>query len=140
YVLERGLRLLHPFMPYVTEELWQQLPHAGDSVMIADWPADLPAYSDDAEAFDAIREAIRLVRNVRAEQQVEPARRIPAVIYPGTLADAFDQAMPEFHFLARTDADQVEVRDGDPSAPDGSVAILTGGASIYLPLAGMVDI
>lgn len=139
YVLERSLRLLHPFMPFVTEELWQQLPHAGEALIVADWPSELVSYPAEAGQFEAIKEAVRLVRNVRAEQQVEPARRIPAVIYPGALAGAFESAMPEFHFLARTDPDDVEIRDGTPVAPDGSVSIVTGGTSIFLPLAGMVD-
>ncbi|CAN5770376.1 valine--tRNA ligase [soil metagenome] len=139
YVLERGLRLLHPFMPFVTEELWQQLPHAGDALIVADWPGELNAYADDAARFDAVKEAIRLVRNVRAEQQVEPAKRIPAVIYPGGLQTAFEDSIQEFHWLARTDPDAVEIRAGAPVAPDGSVSIVTGGASIFLPLAGLID-
>jgi valyl-tRNA synthetase len=139
FVLERGLRLLHPFMPFVTEELWQQLPHAGDALIVADWPEGLNAYRDDAARFGAVQEAIRLVRNVRAEQQVEPGKRIPAVIYPGGLQTAFEDSIQEFHWLARTDPDAVEIRDGAPIAPDGSVSIVTGGASIFLPLVGLID-
>jgi valyl-tRNA synthetase len=140
YVLERSLRLLHPFMPFVTEELWQQLPHAGDAVIAAPWPVSESRYPEDASAFESVKEAIRLVRNVRAEQQVEPGRRIPAVIYPGALQDAFVGSLQEFHFLARTDPDAVEIRQGAPEAPEGSVALVSGPASIYLPMAGMVDI
>jgi valyl-tRNA synthetase len=141
YVLERSLRLLHPFMPFVTEELWQQLPHAGESLIIAQWPkGGLAAYPSDAQSFESVKESIRLVRNVRAEQQVEPGRRIPAVIYPGALKEPFEQSIREFHFLARTDPDAVEIRSGAPDAPEGSVAIVTGEASIYLPMSGLVDI
>ncbi len=139
YVLERGLRLLHPFMPFVTEELWQQLPHAGDALIVAEWPAGLEGYPEDAARFDEVREAIRLVRNVRAEQQVEPARRIPAVIYPGALQSAFEESIQEFHWLARTEPGAVELREGAPAAPSGSVSIVTGGASIFLPLSGLID-
>ena len=140
YVLERSLRLLHPFMPFVTEELWQQLPHAGDALIVARWPVASNGYAEEASAFDSVKEAIRLVRNVRAEQQVEPGRRIPAVIYPGALRDAFEGSLQEFHFLARTDPDSVEIRTGAPEAPEGSVALVSGAASIYLPMAGMVDV
>jgi valyl-tRNA synthetase len=140
YVLERSLRLLHPFMPFVTEELWQQLPHGGDALIVAPWPGEMPSFAEDAASFEQIKESIRLVRNVRAEQQVEPARRIPAVIYPGNLREAFEASIQEFHFLARTDPDAVELRDGAPEAPEGSVAIVSGGVSIYLPLAGLVDV
>jgi valyl-tRNA synthetase len=140
YVLERSLRLLHPFMPFVTEDLWQQLPHSGDALIVAHWPVSSAGFTEEAVAFESVKEAIRLVRNVRSEQQVEPGRRIPAVIYPGALRDAFEGSLQEFHFLARTDPEAVEIRDGAPVAPEGSVALVSGAASIYLPLAGMVDV
>jgi len=76
YVLERTLRLLHPFMPYVTEEVWQNLPHVGATLMTQQWPAIGAPVDDTAVGrFDAIQAVVRAVRNARAEYAVEPARR-----------------------------------------------------------------
>jgi len=141
YVLERALRLLHPFMPYVTEELWQRLPHSGDALIVARWPEPGREYPEDFEKFEAIKEATRLIRNARAEHGVEPGRAIAAIIYPGPLMDAYEAAAPELRFLARIDESAFELRSGPPESPDeAAIAIVTGGASIYLPMAGMVDL
>ena len=140
YVLERTLRLLHPFMPFVTEELWQHLPHPGDALIIASWPEPGPRFASQEEAFSAIMEAVRLIRNARAEQGVETTRRIPAIVYPGGSSEAYAALRGELISLARLDGDGLELRAGEPEAQEGSVAIVTGAASIFLPLAGMIDI
>ena len=141
YVLERSLRLLHPFMPYVTEELWQRLPHKGDSLIVAPWPEPGREYAEEFEKFEAIKEATRLIRNARAEHGVEPRRSIAAIVYPGELEGAYRAAADELQFLARIDPSAFEIRSGEPQSPDeAAIAIVTGGASIFLPMAGMVDI
>lgn len=141
YVLERSLRLLHPFMPFVTEELWQRVPHGGEAVIIAPWPLAGAEYTEHAARFEAIKEATRLVRNARAEQGVEPARRIAAVVYPGEGGqELYSELASEFQFLARIDADAYETRSGTPEAPPNSLAIVAGAATVYLPLAGLVDL
>jgi valyl-tRNA synthetase len=139
YVLERSLRLLHPFMPFVTEELWQRLPHGGPAVIVAPWPTAGARYPELAEQFEAIKEATRLVRNARAEQSVEPARRIAAIIYPGADADIYRSLAGELQFLARIDGESYEVRQGEPEPASNSIAIVSGAATLYLPLASMVD-
>jgi valyl-tRNA synthetase len=140
FVLERTLRLLHPFMPYVTEELWQQLPHGGEAVIIAPWPEAPTRYPEEESQFAAVQEAVRLIRNARSEHGVEPARRIAAVIYPGELQSAYAALTPELQFLARLDGDALELRAGEPEPQQGAIAIVAGGASIFLPLAGMIDV
>lgn len=139
HVLERGLRLLHPFMPFVTEELWQQLPHLGDALIVAEWPTAGERFYEAERAFGAMMEVIREIRNARSEHGVEPGRRIAAIVYPGPLSGAFADLRRELWFLARIDSDSYEVRDGEPTTPDGAVSIVTGGSSIFLPLAGMID-
>jgi valyl-tRNA synthetase len=139
FVLERTLRLLHPFMPYVTEELWQQLPHGGEAVIIAPWPTAPARYAGEEAQFEAVQEAVRLIRNARSEHGVEPARRIAATIYPGELAAAYRALTDELQFLARVDADNFELRTGEPQALDNAISVVARGASIFLPLAGMVD-
>ncbi|MEZ4523669.1 MAG: class I tRNA ligase family protein, partial [Thermomicrobiales bacterium] len=141
YVLERSLRLLHPFMPFVTEELWQRLPHSGDALIVAKWPEAGDRFDDEFEKFEAIKEATRLVRNARAEHSVDPGRSIAAAVYPGRLYDAYEQAQREFRFLTRIDDEQFSLHPGAPeSSDDPTISIVSGGASIYLPLAGLVDL
>jgi valyl-tRNA synthetase len=72
--------------------------------------------------------------------RVEPARRIAAIVYPGPLEQAFVDLEAEFQALARIAPDEYSLRDGEPVAPDGSVSIVTGGASIFLPLEGLIDV
>jgi valyl-tRNA synthetase len=140
YVLERTLRLLHPFMPFVTEELWQHLPHPGEALIVASWPEPGPRFTEDAEAFAAIMEAVRLIRNARAEHEVEPSRRIAAVVYSDSMEQAFAALRAEMVALARLDNDALELRSGQPEAQEGSIAIVTDAASIFLPLAGLIDV
>ncbi|MCC6936343.1 MAG: valine--tRNA ligase, partial [Thermomicrobiales bacterium] len=140
YVLEQTLALLHPFMPFVTEELWQQLPHPGDALIVADWPTAGATYADGEAAFELLREAAREIRNARSEHGVDHGRRIKAVIYPGAHRAAFEALAAEIQFFGRIDPEAYEIRDGEPEAPGKSAAIVVGGATIYLPLAGMVDL
>ena len=84
YTLERSVRLLHPFMPFVTEALWQELPHVGESVMIAAWPeAGRRAMRPPRRDFGALIEIVRAIRNARTEAGVEPGRWIAAEIFAG---------------------------------------------------------
>jgi len=140
YVLEQTLALLHPFMPFVTEELWQQLPHPGDALIVADWPTAGATYADGEAAFELLREAAREIRNARSEHGVDHGRRIKAVIYPGAHRAAFEALAAELQFFGRIDPEAYGIRDGEPEAPGKSAAIVVGGATIYLPLAGMVDL
>jgi valyl-tRNA synthetase len=141
YVLERSLRLLHPFMPFVTEELWQHLPHTGESIMVAPWPIADRALSDDraVREFEFLMEVIRLVRNVRAEAGVEPARWIPAIVYPGSHRDTFQRADGVVTFLARIAADRLEYRAENAEPPEKAITLIVDDAVVYLPLAGLVD-
>jgi valyl-tRNA synthetase len=139
YVLERTLRLLHPYMPFVTEDLWQHLPHPGDALIVASWPEPGPAF-DEARQFEALKEIVREIRNARAEHGVDPARRIAAVVYPGPLSDALANLRHELESLARLDPELLEIRPGEPVADEQSVSIVSGGATVLLPMSGMIDI
>ncbi|HET9016993.1 MAG TPA: valine--tRNA ligase [Thermomicrobiaceae bacterium] len=142
YVLERSLRLLHPLMPFVTEELWQHLPHAGESIMVAPWPETDEAHRDaraDRE-FGFLMDAVRAIRNARAEAGVEPARWISAVILPGTHLETLRDGAGVLRFLARIAEDRLELRANDAGAPEHVVTLVVDDAVIYLPLAGLVDL
>jgi valyl-tRNA synthetase len=142
YVLERSLRLLHPFMPFLTEELWQHLPHAGDSIMIAPWPeADLSNIDEAAVAeYEFMMEAVRAVRNARAESAVEAGTWISAMIYPGSHLTTIQSLEPVFSLLARIGEGRFEYREEQLEAPKAVVTLVIDDAIIYLPLAGMVDL
>jgi valyl-tRNA synthetase len=140
YVLDRTLRLLHPFMPFVTEAVWQHLPHADDSLMAASWPA--PGNLDErAEAaMQSIMDAIRAIRNARAEYNVEPARQIVAHIAAGERYELFSAQRDVLVELGRLDADGLRIARTLPDKPGQALTLVVGGVEIYLPLAGMVDL
>ncbi|HVB63483.1 MAG TPA: class I tRNA ligase family protein, partial [Nitrolancea sp.] len=142
YILERSLRLLHPFMPFLTEELWQHLPHSGDSIMIAPWP-EADETRIDAQAvneYEFMMEAVRAVRNARAETGVDAGAWISAMIYPGSHAETFQSLEPVFSLLARVGKGRFEYREAQLEAPQAVVTLVIDDAIIYLPLAGMVDL
>ena len=114
YAMERSVRLLHPFMPFVTEALWQELPHVGESVMIAAWP-EAGRRDEAAETdFGALIEIVRAIRNARTEAGVEPGRWIAAEIFPGPHSAAFETARRELGTLARIADDELVMLDGTP--------------------------
>jgi valyl-tRNA synthetase len=142
YVLERSLRLLHPFMPFVTEAIWQNLPGMTDgerALMVTRWPQ--PSGLDDAQADDAfgrIQEIVRSVRNARTEYDVQPGKRIPAHISAGVYEQTLNDNLPLLALLARIDAANTVIRSDLP-APDRAVTLAMGSVTVYLPLAGLVD-
>ena len=140
YVLERTLRLLHPFMPFVTEEIWQHIPHQGEALIVAPWPGggDL---DEAAEAdMNLVMEIIRAIRNARAEYDVKAGRRIAAVIAAGE-AHALLQAQREtLVALARIDEGALSIAETLSDKPAEALALVIGGIEAYLPLAGMVDL
>ncbi|RME72993.1 MAG: valine--tRNA ligase, partial [Chloroflexi bacterium] len=143
YVLDRILRLLHPYIPFVTEAAWQHLPHEGDSLMIAQWPKPSAAMMDEqAEAeMGILIEMIRAIRNVRSEYGVEPGRKIAAQIAAGSYYEMVKKHLEIVATLARLDPNQVQLVETLEEKPAQAVSqVITGGIEIYLPLAGMVDL
>ena len=136
YVLSNTLKLLHPFMPFITEEIWQSLPHDGESIMISSWPEYDGAlnFSCEEEEMESIMEAVRAIRNRRAEMNVPPSKK--AKYYIATAAkQTFESAGVFMKRLAS--ASDVEV--GDSFEPDGSVVIVTAKAKIYIPMGELID-
>jgi valyl-tRNA synthetase len=143
YVLEHSLRLLHPYMPYVTETIWQNLPGMNvDSraLIISRWPhIGGLADAESDEAFGRLQEIVRAIRNVRSEYNVEPGRRIPTSISAAEFTSLIERELPLVAFLARLAAGQVTIA-ADLPAPEKSVTVATGGVTIFIPLAGLVDL
>ncbi len=147
-VLEQALRLLHPFMPFVTEEIWQHLKAAGgqewgEALMIAPWPqADESRLDAQAEAdMNLLMDLIRQVRNARAEFDVTPGKRIPAILAAGEKLPMLEAQRGLLTFLAHLDDGQLTLTRTLAEKPRKAVALVaTGGVEAYLPLAGLVDL
>lgn len=141
YVLDRTLRLLHPFMPFITEEIWQHLPHEGETITLAPWPKERQTF----EAPEAVKEMellmgiIRSVRNIRAEVNVPMSKKVELLIKPvhSEVKAILDR---NEEYLRRFSNTSLLVIDTDLAIPDKAMTALVTGAEIYLPLAGLIDL
>ncbi len=137
WVLSNTMKLLHPFLPFITEEIWQALPHEGDSIMIAAYPETDPSLSfpEDEQSMERIITVIRAIRNRRAEMNVPPSRKAKLYLvsaYPETFNDRVSV------FFARL-ASASEVAYVDSYTDDSAVQLVTDCATAYIPLADMID-
>ncbi len=140
YVLERSLRLLHPFMPFVTETLWQSLPHSAPALIIAPWPQE-GWVDDEAEALmTSLMDVVRAIRNARSEYNVQAGKRIPAVLVTGERTEFFREYKPVVCALAHLDAEQVTVVEALAEKPAHALALIEGGVETYLPLGDVIDL
>ncbi|MPN38417.1 Valine--tRNA ligase [bioreactor metagenome] len=138
YVLTQTLKLLHPFMPFITEEIWQALPHEGDFLMLADWPVYRPELSFPAEeeAMELIMDVIRAVRTRRAEMNVPPSKKARLFV-AAEKTEIFRQGVPFLMRLAY--ASEVSVSAEPPAQTEGMVTAVTHEARIFMPLSELVD-
>ena len=137
YTLERALRLLHPFMPFITETIWQRLPHGGDALIVARWPQP-GATDDEAErAFGLLIDIVRAVRNARSEAGVEPAKWVAATVAAGPHADALASQRDILSRLARIGDDELTIA-ATIDAPPQAAALVVADTTVYLT--GMVDV
>jgi valyl-tRNA synthetase len=144
WVLDRTMRLLHPFMPFISEEIWQHLPRASgdaETIMLAEWPR----YDEALNAPEAVREmellmqAIRAVRNVRAEVGVSPGKKIELLVKPAGEAE-LDVFRRNEAVLQRFGNTSQLVIDPGLTPPEKAMTAIVTGAELYLPLAGLIDI
>ncbi len=136
WVMSSTMRLLHPFMPFITEEIWQALPHEGESIMVARWPQyrEELCFPQDAEEMRKVMDAVRAVRNRRSEMNVPPSRRTHLYIATAS-PDTFRAEVPVLKRLAW--ASQVEI--GAEFDPAGAVTLVTPDAQIFIPTGELVD-
>ena len=136
WVMSSTMRLLHPFMPFITEEIWQALPHEGESIMVARWPQyrEELCFPQDAEEMRKVMNAVRAVRNRRSEMNVLPSRRTHLYIATAS-PDTFRAEVPVLKRLAW--ASQVEI--GAEFDPAGAVTLVTPDAQIFIPTGELVD-
>ncbi len=136
YVMSGMLQLLHPFMPFITEEIWQSLPHDGDSIMVSKWPEynESLDFADEEAEFERIVKAIRAVRVRRNEMNVPPSRKAKITVETA-YADTFKAGSVFFTRLAYASEIAINEPMDDPSA----VSIITDDAKIYIPLGDLID-
>ena len=141
-ILEGTMRLLHPMMPFITEEIWQQLPHKGESIVVSDWPKPDPAWDDpeSENAMKTIMSVIDSIRSIRGEMNVPPPSEIEVLIQAPDaeirelLTNHLEAYLPAFtHFSRVFTAEHLK-------KPDAAAAAVIGDIVIYIPLAGLIDV
>jgi valyl-tRNA synthetase len=155
-VMDLCLRMLHPFTPFITEELWGHLRQAlhdsplaaeaigwPEALIIASWPTPRPEEGWEARCqadFSLVKDVIRAVRNLRAEKNVPPGRLLSAMVSAGEQIDLLRTQAPTLAALAQLDPSRFAIRDTLAEKPTGHVALVVDAVEIYLPLSGLVDI
>ncbi|MCI7612428.1 MAG: valine--tRNA ligase [Selenomonadaceae bacterium] len=146
YVLERTLRLLHPFMPFITEEIWQHIPHEGISIMVAEWPGNDEAglaklvNDGDEAAMTAIMESIKTIRALRLEVNAAPGKKSQVILNftDEKLREVF--AANEGYLTVLAAAEPVTMLPAGAEKPENAMTGVVNGVEIYLPLKGLIDV
>ena len=156
HVLDATLRLLHPFTPFVTEEIWGHLKQAAiqrspafapqdgweEALIVARWPMPGPVEgweADKVAAFNLVQDVVREIRNLRSEKNVRPSQRIPAILVSGDTTSILQNQSTTIAALAGLDPSNLTITGKLNEKPEGHIALVVGPVEIYLPLAGMVD-
>ena len=139
YVLDQTLRLLHPFMPFITEEIWQSLPERESALIVAKWPEAKEALSFKTEEahMESVMNAIRAIRNRRAEMNVPPSKKATLYVLTSN-PQVFTEGEGFIQRLAY--ADKVELLEKEPENLNGLVTCATADAKLYIPMGQLVDI
>ena len=138
YVLIQILKLLHPFMPFITEEIWQALPHEGDFLMKAQWPeySEEMNFAAEERTMEAVKDAITAIRARRAEMNVPPSKKAQMIIVSET-PEVYEAGRAFMMRLAYSN--EITVTDKAPEDLAGLVTVVTHNANVYMPLAELVD-
>lgn len=140
-VLVSAMKLLHPYMPFITEEIYQCLPHEAESIMISKWPvADEKLIDPEAErGMNAIMDSIKAIRNMRAEVNANPGKKIPAIMLVSEdLREVV--AHNDSYIKLLGGIDNLELRPLNGEKPENAMAAVVTGIEVYLPLAGLIDV
>lgn len=141
YVLEGTLRLLHPFMPFLTEEIWQNLPKTSGTIMLRSYPVSQEELTDpeSAQVISTFIEIVRSIRNARAEAEVPLGKKIEAILL---MEEGLEERLSTLaqEFISIAGLSELKLQATDSPKPEKALSILAGGAEVYLPLAGMLDV
>lgn len=141
YVLDQTMRLLHPFMPFLTEEIWQHLPHEGESITISSWPVPVPEHTDKEAAADMklLVELIRSVRNIRSEVNTPMSKQVELYIKTST-EDIAGRLEKNRSYVERFTNPSTLKIGTDITAADKAMTAVVTGAEVILPLEGLINI
>ncbi|HWR28262.1 MAG TPA: valine--tRNA ligase [Negativicutes bacterium] len=142
YVLERTMRLLHPFMPFISEEIREHLPHEAGSIVRAAWPTAEPERIDEAAEMqmNAVMETIKAVRNMRAEMNVPLGRKGEVILQPAN-AELAATLADNIHLIkTMATAEPVQIIAAGAAKPENAVSRVISGIEVYLPLKGLIDV
>ena len=138
-VLSTSMQLLHPFMPFITEELYQRLPNHSETIMRTDWPkeSDIPSFEREAEAMESLMDAVRAIRNLRAERKVPIAQKIAVRL---VVADPASFSGAEQLLMRLVGADSITMSDVRGEIAKTDIHLVCEGAEAFIPLASLVDL
>lgn len=139
YILESTLRLLHPFMPYVTEEIWQTMPHEGESIVKAAYPRAIPKDASAEEQMEIIMETVTAIRTIRGELTISPSIELKAVVKTHT-DHAKDILSDNMLFLKKLSRADIQKIGADVEKPKGSSVAVRTHVEVYVPLEGLLDL
>ena len=140
YVLETILKLLHPYMPFITEEIYTYLPTVKGSIVIANWPhyKEEDNMASEEEMMELAMDGIRNIRNARAEMDVPPSKKAKVIIVPAEGKKSAVEATKEY-FVTLASASTVEIVETEENIPEDAVSVVINGAKIFIPLDELVD-
>src|SRR5699024_1335368 len=140
YVLDMTMRMLHPYMPFITEEIWQKLPHTGESITVAEWPKVNNTFHDlqAAKEMERLVSIIKSVRNIRAEVDTPMSKEIQLIIQAEN-EDVVNELESERHYLERFCNPSELTIAIETDVPDKAMSAVVTGAEIFLPLEGLID-
>lgn len=138
YVLRGTMQLLHPFMPFITETIWQALPHEGPSIMVSQWPEYQQSlcFAEQAEQVETMMDTIRAIRARRAEMNVPPSKKAQVILLTSARA-AYEAGSLFFGKLAY--ASEISFVDAVPEHAESMVSVVTKGANVYMPMGELID-
>ncbi len=142
YGLSHTLQLLHPFMPFITEEIWQALPHTGESIMLSEWPQPEAELSDGAaeDRMNLVMEIIKVIRNIRAEMNVGPGKKVDVLLHAADQTVQDQLATVQSYIRQLGGVANLTIEPATAAKPENAVAPMVRGVEVYLPLAGLIDV
>lgn len=140
-VLRQTMELMHPVIPFITEEIWQSLPHTGESIMITPWPVSRPEliFTDALATMEMVIDVVKAIRNIRSEANVQPQKKVTAVFMA---AEAKNKALEaNLHYIANlAGLEKGEFIRDTAAAPEKAVSAVASGITIFLPVSGLIDV